>query len=326
MKRLAIFMLALSCLSATAAWSADDWYRQASGQLLLKGYNGSEQLDAYSGIAGFVSADYLERGGFTLGYHLNQTQYKSGLSAAPEDVDEHMLYLGGRLNHHPDRLPGRVSYRLAAYSGRDALHYDIVTGSSGSGMGGGGSSRSRYTVNDDIWALNPIVSFLNYAKTLYADLGYAYTRYHSSDNATDDIHIRQWTPTLGLGFNRAADWLQLRAYVISPSSSNRISNTDSTSAVEAKWTHWFGPEAPLALNNIRLTLLAGERRYALDSDARALSNVSDMQTDLLALAGEWRLGEQVRVYLQAGYESYKNRELNDAYNSSYLYAHISRHW
>lgn len=324
MKRLSVLLLVVSCCLVTTAWSADDWYRQGSGQLLLKGYSGSVQLDAYSGVAGFVSADYLERGGWAFAYHLNQTRYKSGLSGAPEEIDGQMLYLGGRLNHHPGQLPGQISYRLDAYAGRDALRYDIVTGSSG--MGGGGSSRNSYTVHDDIWALNPSASFLNYAKTFYVDLGYAYTSYHSSDNATDDIHISQWTPTLGLGFNRAADWLQLRAYLVSLSSSNRVVDTDGTSALEAKWTHWFGPEAPLALNNVRLILLAGERIYALDSDARALSNVADLQTGLLALAGEWRLSEQARFYLQAGHENYKNRELNDAYNSNYIYAQISRNW
>jgi hypothetical protein len=325
MKHIVLLLLLMMPLSLAVASPSDDWYRQGSGQLLLKSYSNSEQLDSFTGIAAFISADYLERGGLAFGYHINQTQYQSGPGATPDNVDEQVLYLSGHMNQHSDALPGQLRWRLDAYVGRDSWRYDIVSGSSGMG-GGGGSSHNRYTENDDVWVLNPIVSFLNYDKTLYADLGYAYSSYHSSDNAIDDIQIRQWTPTLGVGFNRAMDWLQLRAYLISLSGSNRVTATDGSSAVEAKWTHWFGPDAPLTLDNVRLTLLAGERIYAVDGDARALNTLSDMQTGLLALSGEWRLGEQGRLLLQAGYESNKNRELNDSYQSVYLYGSLSRNW
>lgn len=306
------------------AWSADDWYWKASGQLLLKGYQGSEQLAAFSGFAGFIAADYLERGGLKFGYHVARTAYRSGLGAAPQDVNGQIFYGSGHLNYFPDQLPGQLSVRLDAYLGRDDWQYETVTATPG--PMGGGSQRKTFTENDDYQALNPIVSFLNFSKTFYADLGYAVSSYHFSDSSVDNIHITQWAPTLGFGFNRNFDWLQLRAFLIELSSSNRIADTDSTSALELKWLHWFGPDAPLAMHGVHLSLLSGQRAYAVDSDACALCNTADLQTGLITVGAEWQLEQQFTVLLQAGQESYENTLLNDDYQSTYLYMSISHTW
>lgn len=63
------------------AWSAEDWYWKGSGQFLLKSYSGSTQFENLSGFGVFLSGDYLERGGFSVGYNFNHTNYKSGLSS-----------------------------------------------------------------------------------------------------------------------------------------------------------------------------------------------------------------------------------------------------
>ncbi|MDQ6990688.1 MAG: hypothetical protein Q9M11_03050, partial [Mariprofundaceae bacterium] len=57
----------------------------------------------------------------------------------------------------------------------------------------------------------PQLSFLNYRKSFYADLGYAYSSYPKG------LSVSQLTPTVGLGFNQAADWLQMRVYWVKPS-------------------------------------------------------------------------------------------------------------
>lgn len=190
----------------------------------------------------------------------------------------------------------------------------------------GGSSKKTVSLEDKILVMNPIVSFLNYAKSFYAGFGFAFSNYRSDVSGTDDIDIVQWTPTIGIGFNRAYDWLQLRAYLIGLSSSNRVADKDSTSALETKWIHWFSADAPLNLHSARLTVLAGERIYAVDSDAYSLANVPDLQTGAISVGAEWKLSEPTSLLLQGGYEMYESLLLNDRYGSAYMYLYLSKNW
>lgn len=325
MKVTAIIFIFYSWLIAGQAWSAQDWYWQGSGQLLLKSYSGSTQAEKLSGFGVFISGDYLEQASFTIGYNDNHTNYKSGLNSGLQDNDENIVFLSGRSNYYPDKLPGTLTLRLDGYVGNDETSFQTTM--SGPAMGAGFSQQFvTETVKDKFVVVYPTVSFINYAKTVYADLGYAFSNYHSNDSGTDDIEIVQWTPTLGFGFNRGYDWLQLRTYLISLSSSNRVENKDTTSALEAKWTHWFTANAPVNLHSARLTLLAGERIYAVDSDACSLCNVSDLQTGLFAIGAEWKLNEHASVLLQGGNEAYESLLLNADYSSTYIYVYLSQNW
>ena len=297
---------------------------KSSGQLLFKSYSGSSQLENLTSFGIFLTGDYLERGGFTVGYSFDTLNYMPDLGSGRRNTYENVLFLSGKSNFYPDLLPGKITLRLDSYLGREKTYSRINTPTPG--PMGGGTSRQTITVDDKFQAVNPMVSFLNNSKTFYADMGYAYSRYRSDDNSTDDIDVYQWTPTLGFGFNRTYDWLQFRAYLINLSSSNRIGDQESTSALETKWTHWFSADAPLNLHSVRLSLLAGERVYTIDSDAGSLHNVADLQADSVSIGAEWKLSEQTDLLLQSGYEAYKNVMLNDRYSSVYMYIYLSSRW
>jgi len=325
MKISPIIFICCFWLLAGQARSAENWYWQSSGQLLLKNYSGSAQSDNLSAFGVFLSGDYLEQAGFTIGYNNNYTNYKSALDSGLQGNDENILFLSGHRNYYPDKLPGTLMLRLDGYVGNDETSFQTAT--SGPPMGNGFSQQIvTETVKDKFFVVYPTVSFLNYAKTVYADLGYAFSSYHSNDNGTDDIDIVQWTPTVGFGFNRGYDWLQLRAFFISLSASNRVEDKDGTTALEAKWTHWFTANAPLNLHSVRLSLLAGERIYAVDSDACSLCNVADVQTGLVAIGAEWKLSEKTSLLLQSGNEAYESLLLNDDYSSTYIYVYLSQNW
>jgi hypothetical protein len=318
-----IILIVSFWLTAGQAWSDENWYWKASGQMLLKSYNDSTELNDLSGFGVGLSGDYLERGNFTAAYNFNHSNYKNAGSDVPQEIDESILFLSGRVNYHPDSLPGRLTLRLDGYYGIDEMQF--LTTTSGSPMGGG-SSKKTVSLEDKILVMNPIVSFLNYAKSFYADLGVAFSSYRSDVSGTDDIDIVQWTPTIGLGFNRAYDWLQLRAYLIDLSSSNRVAAKESTSALEAKWTHWFLANAPLNLHSARLTVISGERIYAVDSDAYSLANVPDLQTGAISVGAEWKLSEPTSLLLQGGYETYESLLLNDRYRSAYMFLYLTKNW
>ena len=318
MKILTIMLIFCFGLMAGKAQSADEsWYWTGSGQLFLRSYTGSAQLNSLSNFSVFLTGEYFERGGFTVGYSLDTFNYIPDSSNRRRNTDENTLFLSGKISFHPDQLPGRLTLRLDGYAGNEGISFTRTPSSMG-----GGSPRRTITAGDMFVAVNPMVSFLNYSKTFYADLGYAYSSYRSDDSA-DDIDISQWTPTLGFGFNRAYDWLQLRTYLISLSSSNRVGDKESTAALEAKWTHWFSADAPLNLHSARLILVAGERIYTVDSDARSLYNVPDLQTSGISFGAEWKLSEQTSLLLQSGYEAYEGVLLKDRYDSGYMYIYMS---
>lgn len=319
----ALVVAVLGSLASGERASAGDWYWTGSGEVLLRDYSDAPRLDSLVGFGVQLDGDYLERGGFVLGYNYNQRSYKPASVEAVDRVDENIAFAGGHLSFFPDALPGSLTLRLDGYLGRDSIR--VRTPPSGGGMGGGQPAGS-YTIDDDITVLAPNLSFLNFAKTLYLDLGYAFSSYRASDATVQDIDVRQWTPTIGLGFNEARDWLQLRGYLIDLSNSNRVAGQDATSAIEAKWTHWYGADAWLGLHSTQLTLLGGERLLAVDGDAHAIYSVADLQTGSVALALEWELGEQSALFLQGAWEQYRNLTLDDDYASPYFYLYLSRKW
>jgi hypothetical protein len=286
------------------------WYLTGLGQVLLDSYSGSELRDDLFGAGLFVKADYLEQGGLSVGYNYQRVDFK----ADNPDIIENTLFLSGRYNYYPGLLPGRVGLRLDGYLAQDKNRFTTQ-----------GQNNSN-TITDDIFTFNPQVSFLNLTKTFYLDLGYAQSEYRSSDNAVEDLEVNQWTPTLGLGLNQGYDWIQVRAYFISLSESNRVIGKEDTTAMELKWTRWFGSNALLGLENVQIGLLGGERLFAIDSDAAALYSVPDMQTGAYSLGGQWRINERTKMLLMGGFETYKSLSIDDSYYSTYFYLNLSRQW
>jgi hypothetical protein len=340
MKELKAIILFVTLLLSGLAWSDSDWYPKAGLEVLQKSYSGSDYYDYLSGVGAHVSADYLEKTSFIVGYNYNKRQYKSGLTRAPSDMSENIVFLGASGNYFLDNLPGKLTLRFDAYMGQDK--YNGFTKTVPGPMGGG---TQNVSIKDEFTVFNPTVGFLNYTKTLYLDLGFAYSTYKSNDSAnnninithpkkniivggssTDDITVTQWTPTIGFGFNRAVDWLQFRSYLISFSSSNRVDFKSSTVALETKWIHWFSSNPFLGMESASLILLAGERIYAVDSDSYSLYNFADMQKSSLAMNAKWKFANQLDFILQAGYENNEDIVENNNYSSSYLYGQLSKNW
>jgi hypothetical protein len=338
MKELKAIILLVTLLLSGLAWSDNDWYSKGGVEALQKSYNGSDYYDGLSGVGAYFSKDYLEKTSFIVGYNYNKRQYKSGLTGAPSDMSENIIFLGASSNYFLDSLPGKLTLRLDGYVGQDKYNNYSVPAP----MGGG---TQNISIKDNFTVLNPTVSFLNFAKTFYLDLGFSYSTYKSNDSAnnninithpkkniivggstTDDLTVTQWTPTIGFGFNRAIDWLQLRSYLIHYSSSNRVDFKDSTVALEAKWVHWFSSDPLLGMDSLSFGLLAGERIYAVDSDSYSLYNFADMQKSSFSVSAKWKLKNQLNFIFQAGYENNKDIVENNNYSSSYLYGQLSKNW
>ncbi len=315
-----VIFTALCLLASNRVLAGEgDWYINAGVEGVYINYNGSPRYESLLGIGGFFQADYLERASFIVGYNHNYRTYQSAASA-PGDMNENVFFVSGKGNFHPGDWPGPLSVRLDGYSGSDKYGSFEVAGIPG-----------RRTVNmvDDFTVISPMVSYLNYARTFYLDLGYSYSSYRFGGTSLitlpQDIDVSQWTPTVGFAFNQSRDWLRFRAYLINLSNSDRVNGRDSTSALETKWTHWF-VDTPGGLDSLTLNLLLGERIYAVDSDSYTVYSTPDMQKSLLAIDGEWMLGENARLLAEVGYTKYEDVVLAEDYNSTHFYLQWSYNW
>ena len=167
---------------------------------------------------------------------------------------------------------------------------------------------------------------MNYNKTLYLDLSYAASEYKTSDTTVGNLKVDQWSPAIGFGFNEQYDWLQFRLFYVDLSSDLRTPGTDNTLAASAGWTHWFKQPRFLSAQKFNVTLLLGERLYGVDSDARKIYNLTDMQTGSAILGIHWGKNDDVNIYVYSGYEKFRDIASNDNYNSLFIFTGISTLW
>ena len=288
--------LCIGMISGQGAALAEsgDWQVRADTQASYGKYNGSIKRKDLVNAGVIMSADYLEKGGFSLGANYTKLTFNAG-----SVLNQQSIYGSLRYNIYLDALPGPLTLRIDGHG----INNNDVTGNT-----------------DNVKVIAPQLSFLNYSKTFYIDLGYARSSYQNN------LTVDQWTPTLGMGFNDGADWLQVRGYFIKPSNKLRAQNTSRTSAADVKWTHWLAPDAWWGLEKLQLSGLFGDRIYAVDGDVAAVYNLADVQKGSLSLALQWKLSPSLHLMLAAGNERYLDNAINDSYNNRYAYIDLSTQW
>ena len=281
--------------------SGDSWAFRGDFQGLFSSFSNSLQRESLQNYGLFIRADYLDRGGLTVGYNRTVLKFVS----EDANIDQDNIFLSGRWNLTPDWAQGRITLRLDSHmiSNNDASNE-----------------------TDDVRTVAPQISFLNYGQTFYADIGYSASSYGDSLVTGESLDVDQITPTIGFAFNDQQDWLQLRAYLIEPSNIERAQNQNDTAALEIKWTHWPVAGSFLRLDNLRLSALFGERLYAVDSDAGGSYNLVDMQTGGVSIGGEWALSDSNRLLLLLGTEQYENRTINEDYRNTFMYLNFTHLW
>lgn len=286
---LGIVIAALPCLA-----HADGLVLNAATSLTQGSYSGSILRDRFSDVGVVISGAYLDQGGVTVGFSNTRINLKAAAAIKQDNT-----LLSGRLNYWPDGWGGRMTLRLDAHR----INNNDATGNT-----------------DDVSVIAPQVSWLSTDKTLYADLGYAKSRYQNQ------LDVTQFTPTIGFGLNDGADWIQVRNYLIGGLNPARASGKSSTYGLDASWTHYFAPGSALLPASLALTLAAGEKIYAVDMDAQSVANLADLNKGAATVALGWNITKNTKLLVLAGQSRYRNVTLSNDYKLNLGYVNLMVNW
>lgn len=296
------------------------WSTTGILQSYVQTYDGPITRQGAFSAGARVNADYLDSGGFGLGYIYTFVDFDNNA-----ELSEHLYNFSGRYHIYLDAFPGKLTLRLDGYFGEDTMSYNINNPpghTGGGGMGGmGGSMSANVTETTDITAYQPQLSFINYVKTFYFDIGYAYSEY----TGTAKTEVYQFTPTIGFGWNESYDWLQLRGYLIDIDESVPVYTDDKFNSLEIKYTHWVGDDNSSSLEFVRLTGLIGERLLAIDADASVIYSTADKQTGSLSASMQWKIAQAKKLLALVNYSQYENESVNGKYDSLLFYLNLQFH-
>lgn len=281
------------------AQSSDAWQVSAGAQGFAGDYQESVERATITAAGFTFSAEQPSSGGFSLNYSRNWLDFY----APGADSEENSWFLSGR-KYFIDDSNGTLTLRLDGYWVDDSQQAES---------------------ENDVWAVAPQMSFINGSRTVYFDLGIAYSIYGDSATVRDDLRVVQFTPTLGLGSSSLTDWFQFRGYFILPSNANRAQQQDSAAALEVKYTHWY-VDKPLGLYALQAGFVAGERVYAVDHDAAAVYNLADLQTGSMTVSGQWQWFRATNVTTLLGYDQFDNQSIGDSYGRVFFYLGINQTW
>ena len=323
LNKLSNFLISTLCIFSVillnmVSCQADDekWKSKITPHLYWQGYNGSDTHNNTVNIGAYLNSEYLDSYKLTIGYYNTNTSLKNNAL-----LSENILHLSGQHDIFLDIMPGKLTLRLDTYFGQSILEYNTANppGSmSAGGMGNsgkitGGSATIKETAN--MSSFQPQIGYSNFAKTFYADIGYAYSKY----NGTSSTEVKQLTPTVGFFWNDSYDWLQLRAYQINIDDTASAYNKNKFESLEIKYTHWIKDSVLNNIEHLRLSALIGDRILAVDPDARIIYSSADMQTGSIEASVQWKISKTDKILTLVNYSLYTNQASLDDYNSVLLY-------
>lgn len=307
-----------NCFADEGLWQFDHTLHTS-----LQPYENTSDRESSFNAGYYLSADYLDSG--SIGFSYNYTLVKLSNNA---DVTENLFYLSGQYHLYPDSLPGKLSLRLDSYFGEDILKYNITTPpptppgpGPGPGMGKTNTKLANPDIVEEITGITVVysqLSFINYKKTFYSDIGFSNSEYDNSSKT----EVTQITPTISFGWNDSYDWLQLRAYFVELKQTVSAYNDDKFDSLEAKYTHWLPEDASSQLELVRFTVLSGERVLAVDPDTATVYSIIDIQKNSVSGSAQWKLSTNTKILALLQYVQYQNVSLFNNYDGYLFYVNL----
>lgn len=162
------------------------------------------------------------------------------------------------------------------------------------------------TTQGDSDGVNVIASQIRWASTSAPiTLGLSYAQSHYKDSPT----TRQYTPSLGLGFNQNKYWLQMDLYVIDHLEPSRALGQSRTRGTDIKLTHFLSPGKTWKPRSITVGIETGKKFHAVDMTSQTVYNLPMTNTGGASIAAMWPLGTDTALNFQLSKTRYFAEQL-----------------
>jgi len=306
------YMFRVQCLVAAtlvtfasvAANAADKLYITVTPGKSIGHYDKAPYRD-YADVSNInLVGTVINQWGFALGYENTIIHYKVDIPAYQQDA----IFLSGHVSNAPQQPLGIFTTRLDLHCVRD---------------------RDNPSAADNACAIAPQISYMHYDNSLYVDFGYAISDYETNPLTPGPLRIEQWTPTLGVALNSSAThWLRLRGYFIHSSNPERTHQINQTNALEFKYLYYPVSQYKTVPAYIDISVVSGERIYAVDRDTASINNLADLETGAQSISSLWRMSQSIGVMISASHSQFKipSQFGNSRYSLNSTWLGLVAHW
>lgn len=268
-------ILAFVSLAPLLAYAQDDWRFNSSITAMTGRYTDSQTMTSQTGTGIRLLGEKKQEWGLAAGVQSTRIDMNPITQVSKQNQDNWLL--SSFVHTQSTTLPGRWTLQLDAHKV---------------------SNDAPQSISSDVRAVAPQVSWLSYSQPMKFDFSYAHSNYKNT------MHVHQISSALAYGFNNAADWLQLRGYIISNLDPMTALGQTRTHATDIKLTHFFNSDVIWAPTTVTLGLERGKRIYVVDMLSQTVYNLPMLNEGGENIAASWKVNSATNFNLQYSKNKY----------------------
>jgi hypothetical protein len=273
---IAILFLPLGTCQAQQAWQVDAELLHARGN-----YNDSYTMNRQRSDGLRLSGEYQKQWGVSAGLVATTIDLNSSQGSNPAIHQQNWL-LSSYLHLPSSPTPGRWTIQLDTHR----IENDTKQGDS-----------------NGVNVIAPQIRWASASAPIILGLSYAQSHYK------DSPATRQYTPSIGLGFNQNKYWLQVDLYAINHLDPSRALGQSSTRGTDIKLTQFLSPGKTWKPRSITVGIEAGKKFHAVNMTSQAVYNLPMTHTGGASINAVWPLGTGTALNLQLSKTRYFAEQL-----------------
>jgi len=273
---IAIHLLPLGTLQAEQAWQVDTELLHAQGN-----YHDSYTMNRQRSDGLRVSGEYQKQWGMRAGLVSTTIDLNASL-ASPPAVHQQNWLLSSYLHLPSSSTLGRWTVQLDAHR----IENDTTQGDS-----------------NGVHVIAPQIRWASASAPIILGLSYAQSHYKDSPTT------RQYTPSIGLGFNQNKYWLQVDLYAIDHLEPSHALGQSSTRGTDIKLTQFLNPGETWKPRSITVGIETGKKYHAVDMTSQTVYNLPMINTGGANITAAWPLSTGTALNLQLNKTRYFAEQL-----------------
>lgn len=273
-----ILMVALLTghLHAQQAWQVDAALMQAQGN-----YQDSYTMNRQHSDGLRISGEYQKQWGISAGLVATNTELHPARALTPVMQQQNWL-LSSHLHMPSTSTPGRWTIQLDTHR----VENDTTQGDS-----------------NGVNVIAPQIRWTSASAPIALGLSYAQSSYK------DSPITRQYTPSLGIGFNQNKSWLQIDLYAITNLDPSRALGQSSTRGTDIKLTQLLSIGETWTPRRITIGIETGKKYHAVNMASQTVYNLPMTNTGGASLTAAWALTANTALDLQLSKTRYFAEQL-----------------